>query len=164
MNGKIIPGWWGWRVPAYPLSLYLPSRTKLWCALQLRGADTLPLFLLYPFMPFVLCSLTHLSLKVSLHKICHPLKWKGVKIRHNLYFSVILSAWNKEVIWNGHGYRQSHWVRLTVTVCILFCSWWECAWVHYRGKSLIGDSMTDGWLKLVFVKEILVRPMRGCAT
>ncbi len=33
--------------------------------------------------------------------------------------------WNKEVIWNGHGYRQSHWVRLTVTVCILFCSWWE---------------------------------------
>ncbi len=27
----------------------------------------------------------------------------------------------KKVIWNGHGYRQSHWVRLTVTVCILFC-------------------------------------------
>ncbi len=26
----------------------------------------------------------------------------------------------KKVIWNGHGYRQSHCVRLTVTVCILF--------------------------------------------
>jgi hypothetical protein len=25
----------------------------------------------------------------------------------------------KKIIWNGHGYRQSHWVRLTVTVCIL---------------------------------------------
>jgi hypothetical protein len=26
------------------------------------------------------------------------------------------------------------------------------------GYSLRGDSMTDGWLKLVFVREILVRP------
>ncbi len=60
----------------------------------------------------------------------------------------------KRNIWSGHGYRQSHWARLTMTVCILFCSWWECAWVHYRGGSLRGDSMTDGWLKLVFVKEI----------
>jgi hypothetical protein len=55
--------------------------------------------------------------------------------------------------WNGHGYRQSHWVRLTVTVCILFCSWWECAWVHSRGKSRRGDSMTDGWLNLVLSKR-----------
>ncbi len=70
----------------------------------------------------------------------------------------------RKVIWNGHGYRQSHWVRLTVTVCILFCSWWECARVHYRGYSLRGDSMTDGWLKLFFVKEILVRPMSCSAT
>ncbi len=33
----------------------------------------------------------------------------------------------KKIIWNGHGYRQSHWVRLTVTVCILFCVQWESA-------------------------------------
>ncbi len=64
-----------------------------------------------------------------------------------------MSPWNKEVIWNGHGYKQSHWVRLTVTVCILFCSWWECAWVHSRGKSRRGDSMTDGWLNLVLSKR-----------
>jgi hypothetical protein len=53
---------------------------------------------------------------------------------------------------------------LTVTVCILFCSWWECAWVYYRGVSLRGDSMTDGWLKLVFVKDNLGRPMSISAT
>ncbi len=35
----------------------------------------------------------------------------------------------KKIIRNGHGYRQSHWVRLTVTVCILFCVQWESAWV-----------------------------------
>ncbi len=35
----------------------------------------------------------------------------------------------KKIIWNGQGYRQSHWVRLTVTVCILFCVQWESAWV-----------------------------------
>jgi len=34
---KISPGWWGWLVHAHPLSLYLPSRTKLQCTLQLRG-------------------------------------------------------------------------------------------------------------------------------
>jgi hypothetical protein len=78
--------------------------------------------------------------------------------------SVSFHVDGKRNIWNGHGYRQSHWDRLTVTVCILFCSWWECAWVHYRGGSLRGDSMTDGWLKLVFVKEILVRPMSISAT
>jgi hypothetical protein len=54
-------------VHAHLLSQYLPSRTKLWCTLQLRGqvhsiyfysmysvADTLPLFLLYPCLYFVL--------------------------------------------------------------------------------------------------------------
>ncbi len=35
---------------------------------------------------------------------------------------------------------------------------------YNRGGSLRGDSMTDGWLKLVFVKEILVRPMSISAT
>ncbi len=34
---KIILDWWGWGVNALPLSLYLLSRTKLWCTLQLRG-------------------------------------------------------------------------------------------------------------------------------
>ncbi len=32
----------------------------------------------------------------------------------------------KKLLWNGHGYRPSHRVRLAMTVCILFCSWWEC--------------------------------------
>jgi hypothetical protein len=65
--------------------------------------------------------------------------------------------WKKERIRNG--YRQSHRVRLTVTVCILFCSRWECAFAHYSSGRLICDSPTDGWLKLFFVTEILVRPM-----
>ena len=36
-NGKTSPCGWGWGVHAHPLSLYLPSRTKLLCTLQLRG-------------------------------------------------------------------------------------------------------------------------------
>jgi hypothetical protein len=39
-DGKISPGCWGWGLHAHPLSLYLPSRTKLqWseCTFQLRG-------------------------------------------------------------------------------------------------------------------------------
>ncbi len=28
---------WGWGVHAHPLSLYLPSRAKLWCTFQLSG-------------------------------------------------------------------------------------------------------------------------------
>ncbi len=35
-------------VHALPPSLYLPSRAKLWC--KLRGAEILPLFLLYPYL------------------------------------------------------------------------------------------------------------------
>ncbi len=53
-----------------------------------------------------------------------------------------LAHWIKKVICNGHGYRQSHWVMLTVTVCILFCSRWECAWVHFKGGSLRGNFLT----------------------
>ncbi len=52
-NGKLSPAWWGWGggVHADPLSLYLPSHTIVWCTLPLRGhADTLPLFLLHPYM------------------------------------------------------------------------------------------------------------------
>ncbi len=54
------------------------------------------------------------------------------------------------VPWNKEGNKEqtwivdtdSHrWVRLTVTVCILFCSRWECVWAHYRGGSLSGDSV-----------------------
>jgi hypothetical protein len=32
-EGKIRPGWWGWRVHAHPLSLHLPSPVKLQCTL-----------------------------------------------------------------------------------------------------------------------------------
>ncbi len=32
-DGKISPGWWGKGVHVHPLSIYLPSRTKLWCTL-----------------------------------------------------------------------------------------------------------------------------------
>ncbi len=48
---KISPGWWGRGVHAHPLSLYLPSRTKL-CTVYAPAerADTLLLFLLYPYM------------------------------------------------------------------------------------------------------------------
>ncbi len=66
----------------------------------------------------------------------------------------------KDKKWRQH----SHRVRLTVTVCILFCSRWECASAHYSSGRLRDDSMTDGWLKLVFVTEILVRPMSSSAT
>jgi hypothetical protein len=45
------PGEGGGMVHAFPLSLYLPSRAKLWCTLQLRGQiRTLPLFLFFPYM------------------------------------------------------------------------------------------------------------------
>ncbi len=76
--GIIFPSWWNVRqkgqlplyeysvicMHAHPRSLYLPSRTKLWCSLQLRGQiyspyfysspicslwdNCTPLFLLYP--------------------------------------------------------------------------------------------------------------------
>ncbi len=36
-EGQISPGWWGWGVPAHPLSLHLPSPVKLHCTLQLSG-------------------------------------------------------------------------------------------------------------------------------
>ncbi len=37
-DGKISPGWWGSvRVHAHPLSLCLPSQTKLQCTLPLSG-------------------------------------------------------------------------------------------------------------------------------
>jgi hypothetical protein len=43
-DGKISLAWWGWGVHAHPLSQYLPSRTKLWCNLQLRGQTHSPYF------------------------------------------------------------------------------------------------------------------------
>ncbi len=54
-DGKISPGWWGGGgLHAHPLSLFQPSRTKLWCTLQLREQilrythpiSTLPLYVL----------------------------------------------------------------------------------------------------------------------
>ncbi len=42
-DGKISPAKWGGR-HTLPLSLYLPSRAKLWCTLQLRGQMHSPYF------------------------------------------------------------------------------------------------------------------------
>jgi hypothetical protein len=42
-DGKISPAWWGWSVHA-PFSLYLPSRVKFWCTLQLRWQIHCPCF------------------------------------------------------------------------------------------------------------------------
>ncbi len=44
MMEKLSQNWWGWGVHTHPLSLYLPSRTKLWCMLQLRGQIHSPSF------------------------------------------------------------------------------------------------------------------------
>jgi hypothetical protein len=41
---KNSPVWWWWGVQDHPLTLYLPSRTTLWCTLQLERAETLPYF------------------------------------------------------------------------------------------------------------------------
>jgi hypothetical protein len=51
-DGKISTGWLGRGVHAHPLSLYLPSRTKLFPA---ERADILSIFLLYPYMYSVGC-------------------------------------------------------------------------------------------------------------
>ncbi len=48
-DGTISPAWWGGGVHSHPLSLYsvyLPTRTKLWCSLQLRVQITEYIFLL----------------------------------------------------------------------------------------------------------------------
>ncbi len=68
---------------AHPLSLYLPSRTKLWCTLQLRGQIHIPLFLLYPYMYSVPTTIVLGSSLAVLHwkvTIAHP---------HTLYLSMI---------------------------------------------------------------------------
>ncbi len=44
-DGKISPGWRGRGVYAHPLSLNLPSGTKLQCTLQLSGQIHLPYFI-----------------------------------------------------------------------------------------------------------------------
>jgi hypothetical protein len=54
-DGTIIPAWCGWRGAQHTLHpftiLYLPSRTKLWCMLHLRGQIHSPyLYVLYPYM------------------------------------------------------------------------------------------------------------------
>ncbi len=41
---SVSTAWWGWGVHALPLSLYLPSLTKLWCTLELRGPIHSPYF------------------------------------------------------------------------------------------------------------------------
>jgi len=43
-DGKISPAWWGWGYTPTPFHLYVPSRTKVWCTLQLRGPIHSPYF------------------------------------------------------------------------------------------------------------------------
>ncbi len=50
---------------AYPFSLYLPSRTKLWCTLQLRGQINSP----YLYSTLI-CTLYSVSLSRLKHKAC----------------------------------------------------------------------------------------------
>jgi hypothetical protein len=47
-DGNISPAWCGWGVHTHPLSLYLTSRTKLRCTLQLRGQIHFPYFFSTP--------------------------------------------------------------------------------------------------------------------
>jgi hypothetical protein len=51
-DGKISPGWCGWGVYVYTLSIYQQSRTKLWCMPQLRGKVHSPMSTLFLY---VLC-------------------------------------------------------------------------------------------------------------
>jgi hypothetical protein len=47
---KISPAWWRGGGTRRPLSLYLPSRTKLWCTLQLKRQIYFPYFYSTPFL------------------------------------------------------------------------------------------------------------------
>ncbi len=75
---KIGPAWWGYGVHAHPLSLYLPSRTKLQCTLQLRGQIQPPVSIL-PLC--VLCGATSHTERRKSQRIrggysaCHS--WQG---------------------------------------------------------------------------------------
>jgi hypothetical protein len=52
----------GWGVHAHPLSLYLPSRTKLWCTLQLKGQIHPPISTI---PQYVLCGMTACEVTTS---------------------------------------------------------------------------------------------------
>jgi hypothetical protein len=52
-DGNISPCWWGWGVHDHPISLYLPSRTKLQCT-HAPAKRTETLLLLYLSL-YVLC-------------------------------------------------------------------------------------------------------------
>ncbi len=62
MMEKLKPGWWGWRVHAHSFPLYLPSRKKLKCTLQVLGQIHSPYFsstprcTLWSTKPFATCS------------------------------------------------------------------------------------------------------------
>jgi hypothetical protein len=54
--------------------------------------------------------------------ICRQPIHKQIRVQNRfVHIAVDFTLYHgiKKIIWNGHGYRQSHWVRLTVTV---FCS------------------------------------------
>ncbi len=70
-DGKISPAWWEGGV--HGLSLFLPSLTKLWCMLQLRGQIHSPYFYSSSIHICTLCyELNHrLEMDIFLHTFCH---------------------------------------------------------------------------------------------
>jgi hypothetical protein len=54
----------GGRCTALPLSLYVPTRAKLWCIHAAKRADTLSLFLLYPYMYSVVLTYYRSSIRI----------------------------------------------------------------------------------------------------
>ncbi len=93
-GGKISPAWWGWGctppTPPPPTPLYLPSHKKLWCTyIPAEKADTLHLFLLYPYMYSMVTPppphppTFYLSLAVlTVHRILHS---QYAQSSHNLH-------------------------------------------------------------------------------
>jgi hypothetical protein len=76
-DGKISPGWSGWGVHAHPLSLCLPSRTKLQCTLQLRGQ----IFNLYPICTLWLAHRLYVTLSgYRRSKGCQQTQYLNIKL------------------------------------------------------------------------------------
>ncbi len=67
--------------------------------------------------------------------------WRACSTRGRL--SYVSASWKKEVNKERHGYRQSLWARLIVTVCILFSIRWEIAWAHC-GAEILEQSVGAG--------------------
>jgi hypothetical protein len=61
-DGKISQAWWGWGVHAHPLTTIT---SKVVVSAPAERADTLPLFLLYPYMYSVVLPSRDLRLPIS---------------------------------------------------------------------------------------------------